>query len=235
MPRENSFSDSDGRSLTPDLEEELGREGNNGLLVSTGSGPPPAPTSPVKSHTHKVTNPLSPIRTRRSSAAPHLWTKLPPKEKFRALVRTVIFVNRGRSALPTAGGGIGAEPGIDPRRDSAELLYGHIHQECTVEIMDYSAVRSSVGRMTNAEFVDLMQNPIASAAEPWVKVRWINIGGVSWEVMKAVSIKYGLFNHIFQRYSNDLIDLPSLQTYTPLLSKIYFMYAVKAVQRRTIT
>ena len=107
-------------------------------------------------------------------------------------MRTVMFVNRASSVPQTAGGGIGAEPGIDPRRDSAELLYGHIHQECTVEIMDYSAVRSSVGRMTNEEFIELMQDPIASATEPWVKVRWINIGGVSWDVMKAVSIKYGL-------------------------------------------
>ena len=196
MPRENSFSDSDGRSLTPDLEEELRRERNNGLLVSTSGQPPapiPAPTSPVKSpksYTHNI-NPLSPTRTHRSSTAPHLWRNLPPKERFRALVRTVMFVNRNPSVLPTAGG-IGAEPGINPHRNSAELLYGHIHQECTVEIMDYSAVRSSVRRMTNNEFTHFMQDSIASATDPWVKVRWINIGGVSWDVLKAVSIKYGL-------------------------------------------
>ncbi|KAF7345239.1 Magnesium-like protein [Mycena sanguinolenta] len=44
--------------------------------------------------------------------------------------------------------------------------------------------------MTNSEFVDLLVDP-ASAWEPWVKIRWIHIGGMSWGVMKALSIKYG--------------------------------------------
>jgi hypothetical protein len=88
-------------------------------------------------------------------------------------------------------GGVGAEPGVDPRRASADAEYGGIKQECVIEVVDYSAVRSSFGRMTNREFVDLMNNPDASARDPWVKVRWINIAGMSWDVIKAVSIKYG--------------------------------------------
>lgn len=87
--------------------------------------------------------------------------------------------------------GVGAEPGIDPRRASAFVNYGHIKQQCLIEVADYSAVRSSFGRMTNAEFVQFMGNTQASAREPWVKVRWINIGGISWDVISALAMKYG--------------------------------------------
>ena len=190
MPRENSFSDTDGRSLTPDLEEELVRERNGGV-------PPLAiPISPSKSrestHPHRFINPRSPTKTPKSPGALDPWNGLTPLDKFRVVVRRVMFMNRGTSLLANGGGQIGAEPGINPRRASAELLYGHIHQRCTIEIMDYSAVRSNVRRLTNEEFVGLMEDPIASAKEPWVKVRWINIGGMSWDVIKAVSLKYGL-------------------------------------------
>jgi hypothetical protein len=66
----------------------------------------------------------------------------------------------------------------DPRRPDADL-HGGIKQDCVIELFDYSAVRA---RMTN--------DPRASKREPWVKVRWTNIGGISWDVIKAVSIKY---------------------------------------------
>lgn len=87
--------------------------------------------------------------------------------------------------------GVGAEPGIDVRRESASLAYGHIKKNCVIEIADYSTVRSSFGKMTNREFVNYLNDPAASERESWVKVRWINIGGVSWDVVRALAIKYG--------------------------------------------
>lgn len=88
--------------------------------------------------------------------------------------------------------GVGAEPGIDPRRESAFMNYGHIRQKCLIEVVDYSAVRSSFGRMTNTEFVRLISDERASAREPWVKVRWVNVGGISWDVISALAIKYDI-------------------------------------------
>ena len=86
---------------------------------------------------------------------------------------------------------VGAEPGVDPRRASADAQYSGIRQNCVIELVDYSAVSCSIGRLNNRDFVTLMEDPVASAREPWVKVRWINIGGLSWDVIKALSIKYG--------------------------------------------
>lgn len=43
--------------------------------------------------------------------------------------------------------------------------------------------------MSNSEFVNLMSN--ADDRPAWSKVRWINIGGISWDVLSALAIKYG--------------------------------------------
>ncbi|KAG6911291.1 hypothetical protein DXG01_002130 [Tephrocybe rancida] len=204
MPRENSLDDSEGRSLTPDMDD-----------FDEGPVSPISPSSIAHSPTYPIphivqptprltTSPRPPSRrsilSRVKSQSPNV-SKAPnwpgnarvqtPIERFRAAVRKVMALHRGTSYL-TGMGRIGAEPGVNPRRASANLLYGHIRQDCVIEVIDYSSVRSSFGRMTNAEFINLLDDPVASEREPWVKVRWINIGGVSWDVIRAVSIKYDL-------------------------------------------
>ena len=126
MPRENSFSDEDGRSLTPDLE------------LPEGSAPPlspvEAPRAPLvvkvepgwdsKISPPTVLSPESPNVPRRPSFA---GVPSAPLDRFRASVRKVIRLHRTSTVIADRGG-IGAEPGIDPRRDSAYLTYGHIRQ-----------------------------------------------------------------------------------------------------------
>lgn len=130
------------------------------------------------------------IRSPRTAMSPRDRTNVTPKDRFRATVRKVIAMRRGSMAISR--GLIGAEPGVDPRRESAYLTYGHIRQKCLIEVVDYSSVRSSFGRMTNSEFIKLLADDRASAKEPWVKVRWINVGGISWDVISALAIKYDM-------------------------------------------
>ncbi|KAF7360783.1 Magnesium-like protein [Mycena venus] len=184
MPRENSFSDSDGRSLTPDLEDEV------------NPYPPASPNYPSSipynnSTELRPTNTRDSTRSRAAGIRSAASSSLHPKDRFRHAVRKVMALHRGANIIMSRRGA-GAEPGVDPRRPAADAEYGGIKQDCVIELADYSAVRSSVGRMKNREFVDFMNDAGASAREPWVKVRWINIGGMSWDVVKAVSIKYGL-------------------------------------------
>ena len=211
MPRENSFSDSEGRSLTPDPEE--------GFASSpTYDGPTaerlPAPGRPSIEQTaaqsapvhveykphhlhlkHTVSSPADPP----TSHAPPQSAQRPifstPKDRFRATVRKVMAMRRTSSLMTRRG--IGAEPGVDPRRASAFLNYGHIRQQCLIEVNDYSTMRTSFGRMTNAEFIRLLADPSASRREPWTKVRWINIGGISWDVISALALKYGAYPRPF--------------------------------------
>ena len=176
MPRENSISDeADNRSLTPDMP---GQEH-------------PSPTSGFFRDTPKLspTSPISNTQTAQQNAHPPVNPS--PGDRFRATVRKIMRLHRTSSWIATRG--VGAEPGVDPRHESATLAYGHIRENCVIEVCDFSSVRSSFSRMTNKEFIDLMNNPQASSKEPWVKVRWINIGGISWDVISVLGLKYSMF------------------------------------------
>ena len=183
MPRENSLTDSEGRSLTPEPEREA--------LSPTYSSRASSPRQPFALFTSNTSTRLQSPTVR---TVP--WSNLTPKEKFRASVNKVITMHRGMTIFRTNGTRlhVGAEPGIDPRHISAEATYGNMICPCRIEIVDYSATRNTHRVMGNDEFVAFMDNN--SKAPPsrprWAKVRWINIAGLSWDVIKALSIKYGM-------------------------------------------
>ncbi|KAF9459651.1 hypothetical protein BDZ94DRAFT_1291491 [Collybia nuda] len=95
----------------------------------------------------------------------------------------------------------GAEPGINPRRISS-ARFKHFKQECMVEVSDYSADDVSVKRLNNTELIHFLRLPnspqgsigsILTGAVPIPGgVRWINIGGIDWDVMGALALKYDL-------------------------------------------
>ncbi|KAL5494805.1 hypothetical protein ACEPAI_267 [Sanghuangporus weigelae] len=241
MVRENSFSDSEGRSLTPDLSEEEDHDfigpsspiselsptarnarsqapwnqptpsanvqpttssarASGSEATAAGSGLPPSGSpsvlfkdqvmsDPNQSNFSRTTSaPAAPMRS--ETTATHPARPITPGDRFRSAVHKVIRMKRGSSAMSL--GFVGAEPGIDPRRASAYLHYGHIKQRCTIEVVDYSSVRASFGRMENRGFEEFMLDQSASLRESWVKVRWINIGGVSWDVISALALKYDI-------------------------------------------
>ncbi|KXN84986.1 Magnesium transport protein CorA [Leucoagaricus sp. SymC.cos] len=221
MPRENSLSDSERRSLTPDLEEEQEREAAFELAAarpSMSSAASPAYTS-IPQNGHFAQGSTSPIATAPTQSPPprtsgvtsptngfkrssEQWNRpsitITPKDRFRTAVRKVISMHRGMTFMSVGMGRgrdterIGAEPGVDPRRASADMQYGHIHRKCAIEIMDYSSLRTTVKMMNNEEFVEMLQDEVRSHRPSWVRVRWINIGGLSWDVIKAMSFRYDL-------------------------------------------
>ncbi|TBU36277.1 hypothetical protein BD309DRAFT_1024474 [Dichomitus squalens] len=200
MSRDNSFSDSDGRSLIPDLEE--------GLATSPTYAGPPA-TRPRNNKTnasaekkypqhhqlkHSYTSPTpAPLTTpqQRQQQQPIFLT---PTVRFRSAVRKIIAMRSMSSLL--ARRGVGAEPGADPRSAAAFLKYGHIRQRCTIEVNDYSTTRAGSARMDNGEFLKFLgeegERGASGAREPWVRVRWIDVGGISWDVIGALALKYDL-------------------------------------------
>ena len=90
----------------------------------------------------------------------------------------------------------GSEPGVDPRRATTNAIYSHVHELCEIEVVDYSASHVEFNQYDNKGFVQLM----AQSQKPaWAKVRWINIAGVSWDVLSNLAIAYGMFLvHSFQ-------------------------------------
>lgn len=68
-----------------------------------------------------------------------------------------------------------------------------------IEVADYTADDISVKRLNNAELVDFIKLPDSPqhsvksglTGSVYPGVRWINIGGVDWDVMSALALKYG--------------------------------------------
>lgn len=128
MPRENSISD-DGRSLTPDLPEvddtvpqtlDPTRTETPFIAVTKPSGIQTVASAPDGISTRP------PVRPTFDGAA-----QSDPLNRFRASVQKVIRLHRSTSILDNRTD-IGAEPGVDPRRETAFLAYGHLRQNWCV-------------------------------------------------------------------------------------------------------
>jgi hypothetical protein len=76
----------------------------------------------------------------------------------------------------------GAEPGIDPRRESVKRAYAYIHEECEVEVIDYSAEQVKFQQFNNESFLSFLDKTDRS---PPMKVRWVNIAGISWDIISV--------------------------------------------------
>ncbi|GLB42205.1 putative corA-like Mg2+ transporter protein [Lyophyllum shimeji] len=97
----------------------------------------------------------------------------------------------------------GAEQGINPRGPEAEEGYRVFKQACVIEVVDYSSEDVSLRRMGNQELVRLMEEEPSSARDEQKPdrdasegsrrtIRWINIGGIDWEVIRATAVRYNL-------------------------------------------
>ena len=222
MARENSFSDSDGRSLTPEMTDPEDDERIDVPSATVNSPPSPIATTAAPTYTRPITHfatetvvdtikkgetgagstadeiPTRPSVGTSTASAP-AGPSLPPSypgtatRRFKTAVRRVILSRRMSTFAEASNGpGAGAEPGIDPRRASAHLNYGHLSAKCSIEVTDYNGIRSSSLRMDNEQFLRFLDDKDGvGKRDPWVKVRWINIGGISWDVLSSLSLRYG--------------------------------------------
>ncbi|KAI0183015.1 magnesium and cobalt transporter cora [Xylaria flabelliformis] len=77
----------------------------------------------------------------------------------------------------------GAEPGIDPTKpDGGQEITPDLHAECQITVVDFSKDDLKVHELDNEELIDFVKQPQPS----WVKCRWINVNGLSWDVIQAL-------------------------------------------------
>ncbi|KAI0417022.1 hypothetical protein F5X98DRAFT_341923 [Xylaria grammica] len=74
----------------------------------------------------------------------------------------------------------GAEPGIDPKRPDGG--HDYIHTECQITVVDFSREDLQIHELNNAELIEFVRRPQPS----WVQCRWINVNGLSWDVIQAL-------------------------------------------------
>ncbi|PPR02708.1 hypothetical protein CVT26_009811 [Gymnopilus dilepis] len=91
----------------------------------------------------------------------------------------------------------GAEPGVNPRSGESTVEYDHFKQECFIEIVDYDYDDVSFQRLTNETLIKFLKDeaPSTESGEehfPPKMVRWINIAGIDWSVLRSVALRYNL-------------------------------------------
>ncbi|KAH8199077.1 hypothetical protein TruAng_006764 [Truncatella angustata] len=75
----------------------------------------------------------------------------------------------------------GAEPGVDTSKTTGGHVMG-LHAECQVTIVDFSQDDIAIHELDNNQLVDFLDKP----QPDWVKCRWINVNGLSWDVIQAL-------------------------------------------------
>jgi hypothetical protein len=77
----------------------------------------------------------------------------------------------------------GQEPGLDPSKPNGGRAQTPIlHEECQITVVDYSEEDIRVRDFDNAGLIDFLEEP----QEDWIKCRWINVNGLSWDVVQAL-------------------------------------------------
>jgi len=84
----------------------------------------------------------------------------------------------------------GSEPGVDPRRATVNALYSHVQELCEIEVVDYSANSVEFNQYDNHGFLQFIHQ---TQKPTWAKVRWINIAGISWDILSSLALAYGVF------------------------------------------
>jgi hypothetical protein len=79
----------------------------------------------------------------------------------------------------------GQEPGLDPSKPNGGRSEKPTpHEECEITVVDYSEDDMMMRHLDNKTLVDWVAND--SAKDEWVKCRWINVNGLSWDVIQTL-------------------------------------------------
>ncbi|CAE6485204.1 unnamed protein product [Rhizoctonia solani] len=142
--------------------------------------------------------PLPPSSGTSSSEVPQLLA-VPPtqnlpsgRDKFRSLVNKVISRRRVCIAIQEeVSRSHSLDQGADPRNLRSELRFGSIVTKCTIEVTQYSEEGCQTTSYNNAGLVGLLKgNTLAELRTG--EVRWINVAGISWDVVKELAIRFNL-------------------------------------------
>ncbi|KAK2744366.1 hypothetical protein FQN57_004261 [Myotisia sp. PD_48] len=162
------FSTVDDISSSPvDIEAQTSSEGVN--LVRTATVPPTSPTTqPGTSGSDGLD--IIRRRTKRSNTARSYYPE-------------------GSAQSPIWHPG--DEPGLDPTApelptnfaDEKHLLQESIHRRCEITVVDFSEDMMRMYHLDN----DTLSPFLDRKKEPWVKCRWINVNGLSWDVVRVLA------------------------------------------------
>lgn len=130
-----------------------------------------------------------------------------PTMQSRSTLKSLRKRGRADSEIPygavemgrTSGWTPGQEPGIDTSDPAPPYSHGStiggdaaatqkMDQPCEITIVDYSQDQIQIHNLDNENLGDFLDRP----AEDWALVRWINVNGLSWDVIRLLGNYKGL-------------------------------------------
>lgn len=93
----------------------------------------------------------------------------------------------------------GSEPGFDPSKpDGGHGSITTLSAPCEITVVDFSQERMQIRRFDNDGFISFLEEP-----EPkWAKCRWINVNGISWDIVQAL----GTHKHLHKLAIEDIMN-----------------------------
>lgn len=77
----------------------------------------------------------------------------------------------------------GAEPGVDPyKSDGGRASLPKLSAPCDITVVDFSQDDLYVSALNNDDLEPFLKEP----QPEWAKCRWINVNGLSWDVIAAL-------------------------------------------------
>ncbi|KAF1924190.1 uncharacterized protein M421DRAFT_103970 [Didymella exigua CBS 183.55] len=78
----------------------------------------------------------------------------------------------------------GAEPGVDVKDEEAAARFAHLHQQCDITVVDFSAERIQTYELDNDTLQDFVKRP----KDDWVECRWVNVNGLDFDVIGELTM-----------------------------------------------
>lgn len=108
----------------------------------------------------------------------------------------------------------GAEPGVDPSKpDGGHASRPTLSAACEITVVDFSQDDISIRRFDNESLISFLKLP----APKWATCRWINVKGLSWDVIQAL----GQYKKLHRLAIEDLMNTRNrtkADWYDPFLS-----------------
>lgn len=141
-----------------------------------------SPKSPIQSQEKGYKQPISPIESVRF--------RRPNRSNTAKTYKPEI---RGQDWHP------GQEPGIDTSATHPHpSLAPNLHAQCDITVVDFSVDDIRLSHLDNETLPDFMDKP----RPDWAACRWINVNGLSWDVIKLL----GNDKHLHRLAVEDLIN-----------------------------
>lgn len=159
-------------------------------------GDPGRPSNPYDVEAQDAPSSRSPIgrgRARRGSAVSSISTGTDRNRRsvdtlFRRPTRTNTVTHYHSPTRPVWESEPGAEPGVDYTAADTDARHQNLRADVSITVVDFSDETMVQHKLENDSLAAFLDVP----KQDWVTCRWINVNGLSWDVIKLLSTHYGL-------------------------------------------